>query len=175
MNASNLVEKQSTEKTHKDQESKPLIPHKVAAFVLLGVASLLLWITISTYALGIMSLGFKNVDGTIDKILVRINPVGTDKIANVSYPVDGKILQSTALMPRDRLIKEGEKVDVWYDPGNVKNISLIHEVDYDTVIVYGALGLFALSFGSFMLYRIAHPQSDTTPDRRRTTSGHGEK
>lgn len=174
MNASNLVEEQSSSIGPKEALQKPFLPPRVAAFALLVVASLLLWITISTYALGIMSLSFKNVTGTIDKIVIRINPVGRDKIANVSYPVDGKILQSTALMPRDRLIKEGEKVDVWYEPGNVKNIALVHEVDYDTVIVYGALGLFALSLGSFILYRTMRPQTATDSSYERYLARRGE-
>ena len=128
--------------------------HKIIALVLLSVASLLLWIAGSTYLTGLTSLGYKNVDGRINKIVVRINPIGQDRIATVNYEIDGRQLESTALMPRDRLIKNGEKVDVYYDPGNQSAITLTHEVDYDTVIVYGALGFFALSFGSFILYRV---------------------
>lgn len=125
----------------------------IIATVLLLIASGLIYVSGTTYFAGIQALGFTHIDGKISKVTVKVNPFFREQFALVNFTVNNETVSATAPIPRDRIMKTGETVDVYFDKSSPSHISLTREVDYDTVIITGSIGFFALSFGSFMAYR----------------------
>lgn len=163
MSSTNLLEPVEENLVGESQESanppNSRLQQIIIATCLFVLSSSLLWVAGSTYAAGLRSLGYTNVNGKINEIVVNRTPFGRDQIATTRYVVNGKVLQSKAPLPKDRLIKEGETVDVYFDQSNPSAISFTREVDYDTVIICGSIGFFALSFGSFMAYKLRNAKA----------------
>jgi hypothetical protein len=140
--------------TAKEQNLSSLIVPSLISAALLFVAASFLWVACTTYVAGVKSLGYQKVDGKIQEVTTRSTPFYSERAATVEFIVDGQVQRGTGTIPQDRLMKVSETIDVYYDKAAPHQVALKQEVDYDTVIIYGAFGLFALSIGGFMAWRL---------------------
>lgn len=127
----------------------------------LGLISLLwLWESISTYVSGLSAQSYESILARVSDVTEQFNPLGINRTAILSYSVGGKTYKQKQTLGSGLIIKSGETVDLFYDPRSPEHMALSREIDYDTVIVKGAFGLFGLCFVILMIKRLgAKPSS----------------
>ena len=123
------------------------------ALALLAVAAVLTIQAGTVYTKGLATLNYTGATGRITTVSYHYNPFGISKTAEVEFTVDNSKKLAEVDLPSDRVFKDGETLQMYYDKNQPANACINQEVDYDTTIVKGAFGLFALCFGTFMLRR----------------------
>ena len=120
-------------------------------WILLATAAILLFQSISTYAEGLTTLQYKSLAARVDSIDTVFNSFDQNKICKMSFELKGKNYKTEVPLPPNRIVKENELVQLYFDANNPLKASLTQEVDYDTTIVKGSFGLFALCFAILVL------------------------
>lgn len=121
--------------------------------ILLVVASVLLYQSITTYMSGLAKMSYTSGTGKVLTVNTHFNSFDTSKTATIKFPADNKEYVAEVDVPTDRVVKDGEVIHVYYDKNNPTNACLFQEIDYDNTIVRGAFGLFALCFGVLIFKR----------------------
>lgn len=151
---------QNSDLNHKLSGSeKPFVQSKaqknplrfLTGLVLFAVAASLLFQSIGTYIDGLSALQYKSVTARVNTVNTLFNAFDQTKVGSVEFTLDGKQQKSEVVVPPDRIVKANELVQVYYDKNNPNKATLTQEVDYDSTIVKGAFGLFALCFAILLL------------------------
>jgi hypothetical protein len=101
-----------------------------------------------------MALQYKMGDATVSSIEEHYDPFGIRKEVHLNFVVDGKQQNCVVEMPASRVMKKGELTAIYYDRSRPENAVLSTDIDYDSIIVYGAFGLFIFCFGAWMASRL---------------------
>jgi len=124
------------------------------AVLLLWISSSMLYGSIGSYIRSCMALQYKTGEGTVSSIEEHYDPLGIRKEVHLRFVVDGHENNSTVEMPANRVMKKGELTAIYYDKNHPENAVLSTDIDYDSVMVYGAFGLFIFCFGAWMASRL---------------------
>lgn len=118
---------------------------------LVVTAAILLTQSVSTYLDGLSTLQFKSTTATVISAHTVFNAFDQSKRAEVSFEVNAKQYKADVVVPAERVVKDKEVLNLFYDTSNPSHAALSQEVDYDNTIVRGAFGLFALCFGLLLI------------------------
>lgn len=77
--------------------------------------------------------------------------MGISRTANLKYVAGGKTYTSKQVLANGVIVKTGETVDVYYNGLSPCCAVMSQEIDYDSVIIKGAFGLFLFSISALML------------------------
>lgn len=133
------------------KESNPV--RLIIGVVLMAVACILLFQSIATYIDGLSTLQYKSVNARVGTVNTTFNAFDQSKICSVSFSLDNREYKTDVNVPPERIVKVNELVQLYYDSNNPNKASLTQEVDYDSTIVKGAFGLFALCFAILLLFK----------------------
>lgn len=138
----------------------PILPGKGNILLILVATSLLLvslamlFHSINTYRKGILALQYKMADATVVKVEEHFEPLGISREVQLHFQVKGQEQRAVVAMPADRVMKKGELSAIFYDENNPENAALTKDIDYDSIIVMGAFGLFLFCFGALLASKL---------------------
>lgn len=133
------------------KESNPL--RLIIGAVLMVVATTLIFQSIVTYVDGLSTLQYKSVNARVGAVNTIFNAFDQSKVCTVSFTLDNRDYKTEVNVPSQRIVKVNELVQLYYDSNNPNKASLSQEVDYDSTIVKGSFGLFALCFAILLLFK----------------------
>ncbi|MBY0357565.1 MAG: DUF3592 domain-containing protein [Candidatus Obscuribacterales bacterium] len=124
----------------------------ITVAVIFGLGSLVwLYEAGDTYLSGLEAQDYQSVIATVDSVEEKYNPFGVSRTAVLGYTVKDKSYKQKQDLAAGLILRPGEKVDVFYDSDFPSDSTLSREIDYDSIIVKGAFGLFVLALSSLML------------------------
>src|SRR5262249_35260008 len=126
----------------------------LTACLLLSVSSLMLYHSLGSYFKGLAAASYKMTDATVEKLEEHFDPFGIRKEVQLVFQVDKQEKHALVELPADRVMKKGELTVLFYDPANPANAVLSQQIDYDSIQVFGAFGLFAFCFGALLASKV---------------------
>lgn len=143
----------ATDTSGRSRENQRRFPFVEIVSCSVVAASLwMIYVSLTTYCSGLASLGYIAAPARIKSVERHYGALGVTRAVTVEYEAQGVTHERVLPHPSGRVLKAGERTDVYVDRAAPKQVTFSREVDYDTVIVQGAFGLFFLGFAVSALF-----------------------